>query len=77
MLGGLHPESVRRLIRDGKLKARPIVVRGQNKRPRMYVLASEVQRFMREERATVLDKCERLERASRKRRGDDNATAYY
>lgn len=48
LLGGLHVNNVYRLIQQKKLLAKTMVVRGRNKHPRMYIAASEIERFIRE-----------------------------
>jgi hypothetical protein len=48
LLGGLHANDVRELIRQGRLRAKSIVVRGKSRRPRQYVTASEIARFIAE-----------------------------
>lgn len=45
---GIGAEAVADLVRKGKLRAKTLIVRGQNKRPRKGVLASEVDRYLRE-----------------------------
>jgi hypothetical protein len=42
----LHQNDVRLLIADRKLAAKKQVVRGECKRPRMFVLLSEVRRYI-------------------------------
>jgi hypothetical protein len=46
LLGGLHPNDVLLLIRDGKLEAVERPVRGAGKRPRKFVKESALQRFI-------------------------------
>jgi len=48
LLGGLHANDVRHLIRTGKLHGKAQVVRGKKGRPRLYVAASEIARYIRE-----------------------------
>lgn len=47
-IGGLCASDVRVLIRAGKISAKRLVVRGTNKMPRLVVLESEVERYMRD-----------------------------
>ena len=46
LLGGMHPRDVLRLIHAGRLKAKAQTVRGEGKRPRLYVRASEIARYI-------------------------------
>jgi hypothetical protein len=43
---GLHLSDVRRLIRDGRLKAKRLVCRGAGERPRLRVLQSALDEFI-------------------------------
>ena len=45
-LGGLHPNDVRRLARLGLLKGKYMVVRGGNKKPRMYIIESSIAQYI-------------------------------
>lgn len=45
-LGGACPSDVLHLIRTGKLAAKSLVIRGEGKRPRKYVLESELERYI-------------------------------
>lgn len=48
ILGGLHRNDVNILIRDRKLTAVIQPVRGRGTKPRKYIKASELERYMRE-----------------------------
>ncbi len=52
LLGGLHANDVYRLIKDGRIVAKKMVVRGTGKLPRLYIARSEIERFIRELPAT-------------------------
>lgn len=47
-LGGLHRNDVCRLIRDGKLTAKKLVVRGRGGKPRYAAPQSSIDQFIRE-----------------------------
>jgi hypothetical protein len=46
LLGGLHPRDVLRLIHAKRLRAKAQTVRGENKRPRLYVPASAIAEYI-------------------------------
>lgn len=48
LLGGLTPEAVCQLGRDGKLELVAQVVRGEGKSPRRFVRESELKRYIEE-----------------------------
>jgi hypothetical protein len=77
LLGGIHPEQVRRLIRDGKLNAVSMPIRGRNIKPRKYVPQSEIQRFIADLRETLVKKLERIERRVSRGRTPGPVTRYY
>lgn len=68
ILGGLHPNDVYHLIHTGRLAAKRHVVRGKNIRPRLYVLQSELERYMRELPDAVEPPVVVAERPTRSRR---------
>lgn len=47
LLGGLNPKDVRRLVRDGKLEARKFIARGKGVKPRLLILESAINTFLR------------------------------
>lgn len=47
LLGGLNPNDVHRLGRDGKIKLVPQVARGRNTKPRKYAVASSVESYIK------------------------------
>lgn len=48
LLGGMHLNSVLLLIKSKKLAAKRQLVRGKGKKPRLYVTATELNRYIRE-----------------------------
>jgi hypothetical protein len=48
LLGGLHPNAVLLLIKHKKLAAKRQNIRGESKCARLYVKASELNRYIRE-----------------------------
>lgn len=65
---GNHPNDVRKLIHDGRLSAKRQIVRGRGGRPRLKVLWSEVERYMRElDDARPDEKTERAPKAKTRR----------
>lgn len=78
LLGGINPDDVRRLIRDGKLNAVPMIVRGKGKRPRKYIPASDLQKFIQDLRGVLVSKLERIDRrVSRAKEKPEAVTQYY
>ena len=77
LLGGLHPNDVLLLIRDGKLDAVERPVRGTGKRPRKFVRESALQRFIEGLPAYGGVKAEAKAKVRRVRKGAEAVTAYY
>ena len=79
LLGGIHVNDVRNLIASGRLQATVMPIRGRGHRPRQYIKASELQRFIDSlstlDEARARAKPER--RKPRQKRELEQATNYY
>lgn len=63
-----HHSEVRKLIRDGKLRAKKRVIRGTGEKPHYFVLLSEATRYMDELEDAVTVKSHRVVKPSTPRR---------